>query len=159
MEKFITAAEGLPLHHFLTNSWILFGLLMLCFVAVLIDLFDGLRTAKALKERIHSHKLRVTMGKIIEYWSVVLLAFLVDCVGCLHPAYALPYVSMIVTIGVLLIEGKSMIEHARRRKSRTAKLPAVLREIAEFLGDAEIKGLLTEMARRKLEESETLTEQ
>ena len=151
MEKLIDYLTTiLPLEHFVLFAGVEFFLLVVILAAVLVDFGDGLHTAKVLGEHIRSHKLRITIVKIMEYWAVAFLAFLVDCVGALHPIYSLPYISMGITAGILLIEGKSLIEHGRRRKSRTAKLPGALRDLVDIFGETDVKDFVLEIAKRKI---------
>ena len=144
--------EMLPLARFH-----LFGIILLCILgatllAVLLDLRDGVATAKRCGQDIHSHKLRVTVGKIIEYWQFIFLAFLADAVGAFMPFFGLPYITILFGFAVIFIEGKSMLEHAKRRKSGAAKLPSAVAEIVEIVGGAdELRSLIADMARRHAE--------
>lgn len=144
--------EMLPLARFH-----LFGIILLCILgatllAVLLDLRDGVSTAKRCGQKIHSHKLRVTVGKIIEYWQFIFLAFLADGVGAFMPFFGLPYITILFGLGVIFIEGKSMLEHAKRRKSGVAKLPSAVAEIVEVVGGVdELRSLIAEVARRHAE--------
>lgn len=109
------------------------GLLMLCSIimllVVLVDLWDGVYTARKIGERVHSHKLRVTFEKIGEYWRVLVLGYVTDTLGIFFPFYALPYLSIVITVGVAGIEIKSIFEHIKRRKSGLKELPDLAAKI------------------------------
>lgn len=98
-------------------------------IAIMLDLWDGVYTAKKTKQRVHSHKLRVTIAKMSEYWRFLLIGFLVDCLGVFFDFYFLPFVAVLFGAGLIVVEAKSMFEHAGRRKSHTVELPDIIKEI------------------------------
>lgn len=108
---------------------VFFAVSLLVIMAIVLDLWDGVHTAKKLQEKVHSHKLRITMGKMSEYWRFILIGFLVDCLGLFFPFYILPFVAVLFGAGLIAVEAKSMFEHANRRKSHTADLPDMISEI------------------------------
>ena len=60
--------------------------------------------------------------------------------------------TLLFGLGVIFIEGKSMLEHARRRKSGIAKLPAAVAEIAELVGGIdELRSIIADSLRRHAE--------
>lgn len=102
---------------------------LLVIVAIILDLWDGVHTAKKTNQRVHSHKLRVTIAKISEYWRFILIGFLVDCLGVFFSFYILPFVAVLFGAGLIAVEAKSMFEHANRRKSHAAELPDIVNSI------------------------------
>jgi SNF family Na+-dependent transporter len=62
-----------------------------------------------------------------------------DCLGFLLPFYSLPFATIICTIAILLIEGKSVLEHSAKKKSASANIPEIFRMIikASTTKDAE----------------------
>lgn len=110
---------------------VLLAVCLLVLIAIIFDLWDGVYTAQATGERVHSHKLRVTISKIFEYWRIIAAGFLLDCIGCIFDVYLIPFVVVIFGTGLILIEIKSMIEHSRKRKSSAANLEGILRKIIE----------------------------
>lgn len=98
-------------------------------IAIMLDLWDGVYTAKKTEQRVHSHKLRVTIAKMSEYWRFLLIGFLVDCLGVFFDFYFLPFVAVLFGAGLIVVEAKSMFEHAGRRKSHTVELPDIIKEI------------------------------
>lgn len=107
--------------------------IFLCFViigiAVLLDLYTGIKAAKKTGEKIRSHILRRTIIKIIEYWFVVVFGVLIDLLGLTFPWYNIPYAAIIITFCVLLIEGHSLFENLARAKSPAAKIDDVVVEV------------------------------
>lgn len=115
-------------------------------IAIMLDLWDGVYTAKKTNQSVHSHKLRVTIAKMSEYWRFLLIGFLVDCLGVFFDFYFLPFVAVLFGFGLLVVETKSMFEHANRRKSHMTELPDIINDIIRAVDkkDAEkIIGVLT----------------
>lgn len=121
---------------------ILLAISILIIVAIMLDLWDGVHTALITKERVHSHKLRVTINKIFEYWRFVLVGFLIDCIGLIFSFYIMPFVAILFGAGLIIIEIKSMFEHAKRRKSHTTDLPKIIRSIVKAANDKEAYDIL-----------------
>lgn len=96
-------------------------------LAVLIDLWTGIDKAKAKGEPIQSGGLRKTITKVGDYWAVQLFGLMIDIVGSLF--WSFPFASMIVGLGILIIECRSVIENLREKKSAAAHLPDVLTQI------------------------------
>ncbi|MBD5131900.1 MAG: hypothetical protein HDT28_04830 [Clostridiales bacterium] len=110
----------------------LWGILI---VAIFVDLWDGVKTARILKEPIRSHKLRITIDKITEYWRPMLIAALVDLIGSVFTFYIVPFASIFLCLGLLTVEGKSLYEHAKRRKSKVAELKDIMQGVIRAAND------------------------
>ena len=121
---------------------ILLAISILVVIAIMLDLWDGVHTAKITKERVHSHKFRITIAKMSEYWRFIIIGFLIDCIGCIFDFYLIPFVVVLFGTGLILIEIKSMFEHAKRRKSHTATLPSLLKKIIAASNPQEAKEVL-----------------
>ena len=104
---------------------------VLVIAACLIDLWTGVDAARKNKERIKSRILRRTVAKILDYLRVVVFGVLIDILGLAFPWYAIPYAALIVTLGILLIEGKSVIENYHKSKSAAAKVVDMISTIIE----------------------------
>lgn len=127
---FITAmGEVVDLPHLYRHFGINLGLWLLVIFAVLIDLWDAIYTARQLGKKIHSHKLRMTINKMGEYWRIMLLGFVFDLIGVVFPFYVYPYLSVLICVGIVLIEIKSVWEHARKRKSQVVEIPNIIEEV------------------------------
>ena len=113
-------------------------IMFLCFVLVLfsvvIDLFTGVQAARKCKEKLQSHILRRTVNKVISYLTVVFFGIFIDVLGLCFPWYAIPYCCILTTLGVILIEGKSVIENHAKAKNPAAHVPETVMDIAEKLG-------------------------
>ena len=113
------------------GSVIIFVCAVLVMAASFIDMWTGIEAARANKERISSRALRKTVAKIVDYLRVVMFAVLVDVLGLFFPWYALPYCAMLCTLGILLIEGKSVLENFRRKRSHAADVVEMVARIVE----------------------------
>ena len=133
------------LQTFMTIAFILFVVVL---AANLIDCIDAIITSRELGQPLESARLRNALYKLTKYWLGLLLALLIDIVGVMA-IYKLPYLMMVATVAMLFIEGRSMIEHARRRKDKTAKVPEVMRDIAAFVGEDKFKEIIIDIVKRK----------
>lgn len=110
-------------------------IIFICFVLViaacLIDLWTGVDAARKNKEKIKSRILRRTVAKILDYLRVVVFGVLIDILGLAFPWYAIPYAALIVTLGILLIEGKSVIENYQKSRSSAAKVVDMISTIID----------------------------
>lgn len=137
-----TMAESFDMAHVYRHCGISLALWVLVILASLIDLWDGVHTARVLKHRVHSHKLRATIAKLGEYWRIMLLGFVADTIGVLFPFYNLPYLSILICLGIIAIEMKSVWEHARKRKSKTAELPSIMQSIVECVSEKDAESVI-----------------
>lgn len=129
---------------------IFFAVCILVIAAIMLDLWDGVHTAKKTNQRVHTHKLRVTITKMSEYWRFILIGFLVDCLGVFFSFYVMPFVAVLFGAGLIVVEAKSMFEHASRRKSHTKQLPEIIKSIIECAHEKD--------AQKILEQFTTITE-
>lgn len=115
---------------------IVFVCLLLVAVAVLIDLYTGIRAANKTGEPIRSHVLRKTITKTIDYFLVVSFGVFIDMLGLPFSWYNNPYAAMLITLAVLLIEGRSVLENLTKAKSPAAMVDDTITEIIQEIIDA-----------------------
>ena len=108
---------------------IIFLCCILVIVACLIDLWTGIDAARKNRERIKSKALRRTVAKILDYLRVIVFGVLIDVLGLAFPWYAIPYIAIICTLGILIIEGKSVLENFQKKKSSAAQIVDVIETI------------------------------
>lgn len=106
--------------------------ILIC-VACLMDMWTGIDAAKANKEKIRSKPLRKTGIKIVDYFRLVIIFVLIDILGLCFPWYSLPYGAIIGTAGVLFVEGFSVVENLRRKRSHAAEVADVATKIVKCL--------------------------
>ena len=110
---------------------IIFLCCVLVIVACFFDLWTGIDAARVNKEKIRSKALRRTVAKVLDYLRVVIFGVLIDVLGLAFPWYAIPYLAIIITLGILVIEGKSVLENFRKKKSAAAKIVDTIAAIVD----------------------------
>lgn len=128
-------------------------IIMVCWammiMSCLIDLWSGRNTAKFLGEKLESHKYRRTVIKIGDYSRVMLFGFMFDCLGMLLPFYILPFITMLCATGVIIIEGKSVLENSARKKAHAADIPEVIKKIIQAASQKDAEIILEQLANKK----------
>ena len=100
-------------------------------LSTLVDFLSGVTTAKALKEPLMSHGFRRTITKISDYWRVLFFAMIFDILGAFLSFYYLPFLSMLCTMAIVIIEARSVVENSGRRRSHAAEVPALIKDIVD----------------------------
>ena len=117
-----------------------------CTASNIVDFFSGINTARALGQKLKSHAFRRTITKIRDYAQIMLFALMFDALGSLLPFYAVPFATMLCTLAVMCIEGKSVIENSRRKKAHAGEIPDILRQIVEATTQEQGKDILRRIA-------------
>lgn len=121
---------------------IIFVCCILVVAAALIDMWTGVDAARANKERIRSHSLRKTVRKMIDYLRIVIFGCLIDILGLFFPWYDIPYACIVVTFGVILIEGKSVVENLKKKRSSAAQIVDIVGQIIECADEKDARKLI-----------------
>lgn len=100
-------------------------------IANILDFWSGRDTAKALGEKIDSKGYRRTFVKIGDYYRVLMFLLLFDLIGSLFEFYKLPFATILGSAATIGIELKSVIENSRRKKSHSAEIPDIVKEIVQ----------------------------
>ena len=122
---------------------------MLIVVACLLDMWTGIDAARANKEKICSRPLRKTGTKIVDYYRLVVFFVLIDILGLCFPWYNLPYGAVIGTAGVLFVEGFSVVENLRKKKSHAAEVADMAAKIVECLTPEEAQKIIKKIKEEK----------
>lgn len=101
------------------------------FCANILDFWSGRDTARALGEAIDSKGYRRTFVKIGDYYRVLMFLLLFDLIGTLFEFYKLPFATILGSVSVIAIELKSVIENSRHKKSHSAEIPEIIKEIIQ----------------------------
>ena len=145
MEKYI----GFITQDLRAGIAIIFVCLVLIVAACLIDMWTGIDAARANKEKICSRPLRKTGTKIVDYYRLVMFFILIDILGLCFPWYTLPYGAVIGTAGVLFVEGFSVVENLRKKKSHAAEVADMAAKIVECLTPEEAQKLIKKIKEDK----------
>lgn len=62
----------------------------------------------------------------------------IDFLGLCFPWYTIPFCCILTTLGVILIEGKSVIENHAKVKNPAAEIPETVIEIAEKISKSDL---------------------
>lgn len=112
-----------------------FIVILICWTFVLLanilDFCSGRNTARALGEKIDSKGARRTFTKVVDYYRVLSFGLLFDLIGSFFYFYAMPFVSVLGALAVISIECLSVIENSRRKKSRAADVPEMVKKIID----------------------------
>lgn len=74
-----------------------------------------------------------------------MIGFLVDCLGIFFSFYILPFVAVLFGAGLIVVEAKSMFEHANKRKSCTTQLPAIFKAIVECANEKDAQKIVEQL--------------
>lgn len=110
---------------------IIFMCCVLVIVACLIDLWTGIDAARKNREKIRSKVLRRTVAKILDYICAIMFGVLIDVLGLSFTWYVVPYCAIVCTLGILVIEGKSVLENFQKKKSSAARVVDIIEAIIE----------------------------
>ncbi len=125
---------------------------LLVAIAIVIDLFSGVRKARERGEMRTSYGFKQTVNKVVLYYAFMLFALMFDCIGMFF--YPLPVVTFVCAAFLIFIEGKSVFEKAHDKDKR--KFTKSVEELVILLENREdlIKGL-SELVKQKAEENDT----
>lgn len=111
------------------------GIILVCWffmvVSSIVDFWSGITTAKALGQVLMSHGFRRTVTKIGDYIKLMLFALMFDILGSLLSFYIVPFATILCTIAVICIEGKSVVENSKRKKTHVADVPDIVKKIVQ----------------------------
>lgn len=109
-----------------------------------IDLWSGVDAAKACGEKIQSNGLRRTVSKLGDYFRIELFFLMFDGLGSLISWYEMPYASMVGALAIILIEGKSVVENSRKKKSSAADIPDIIKTIVNASNVDQAKAIINQ---------------
>ncbi len=139
------------LHHLAWHVSIVAFCILTSGLFSIADTISGVYTAKKTKEKLRSHRLRKMFEKMAVYWFFQMLVGIVGLILSLFPFYNLPYLSILFAVMICIAEGKSMWEHAQRRKDGVAKLPEAVQELIDLAGgEEELKRTLIAIVQKRL---------
>ena len=111
------------------------GIILVCWffmvVSSIVDFWSGTTTAKALGQALMSHGFRRTVTKIGDYVRLMLFALMFDILGSLLSFYIVPFATILCTVAIIYIEGKSVVENSKRKKAHAAEVPDIVRKIVQ----------------------------
>lgn len=136
---------------------------LLVAVAIVIDLFSGVRKAKERGELRTSVGFRQTVSKVVQYYAFLMFAFLFDCLLMLiltvfdvAESRILPFSTIACSCFLVFIEWKSFLEKAGDKTKK--QLNKSVRDIITLLENRDdiAKGLAELIKKQLAEQSETV---
>jgi dolichol kinase len=114
------------LHALLTVLAVLYACV---FVSVLIDLFFGVKRAKRLKIARTSFGYRRTITKLTSYLGLMLMLSIADIAASV--VFKMPYFTVAGTIGIIIVEAKSVIENLKQQEKSIEEIQKALQKLFE----------------------------
>lgn len=146
MIEFVQA--NLPKVEFVLAAWI--GVV----IAVFIDLLTGLYKAKSLNYLITSDGLKRTVSKLVLYFAFLSFAGFIDIMTFGLEFFTIPYASLLFSIFVFVIEGKSVFERANEKERK--RLIGGAKDVTAVLASKdEIIKAIHDYINEKTQENET----
>ena len=105
MEEIVKKLESWGINGVENYIVVMFVCSLFILLASFIDMWSGIDAAKANKEHIDSKGLRRTVNKAIDYFRVLLFGAMIDALGLFFSWYVAPYAMILVTVGIIVIEG------------------------------------------------------
>ena len=139
------------LHHLVWHLLIVAFCILTTGVFSVADTISGIYTAKKTGEKLRSHRLRKMFEKMVVYWGFQILVAMVGVIFTLMSWYNLPYLSIVLAVGICITEGRSMWEHSKRRRDGLAKVPEAVQELIDLVGgEEELKRTLIALLQKRL---------
>ena len=127
------------------------GIILVCWfftvVSSIVDFWSGTTTAKALGQALMSNGFRRTVTKIGDYIKLMLFALMFDILGSLLSFYIVPFATILCTIAVIYIEGKSVVENSKRKKAHAADVPDIVKKIVQAVTAEQGREILDEITK------------
>ena len=100
-------------------------------IASFVDMWSGIDAARTNHEPISSKSLRRTVSKVVDYLRVLIFGALIDGLGLFFTWYVAPYAMILITVGIIVIECRSVMENSRKKKSHAADIADVVKQIID----------------------------
>lgn len=133
-------------YHLAVRATIIFVCWIFMICANMVDFWSGTTTAKALHQKLWSNGFRRTITKIDDYARLMIFALMFDIIGSLFSFYIAPFGTILCTVAIMCIEGKSVIENSRRKKAHAAKVPDIIKQIVEATTAEQGRDILKKVA-------------
>ena len=78
----------------------------------------------------------------MDYYRLLFFGILIDVLGLAFVWYNLPYCAVLVAVGVVLIECKSVIENYKKMKSPASKVPEAMNDAVDAITSKNVKELI-----------------
>lgn len=128
------------------------GIVLACWffmaVSCIVDFWSGVTTAKALGQALMSHGFRRTITKMGDYVRLLLFVLMFDMLGSLLSFYIAPFATILCTVAIIYIEGKSVVENSRHKKAHAADVPDIVKKIIQAITAEQGNEVLKEITKK-----------
>ena len=97
------------------------------------------------QEKIDSKGLRRTVAKVVDYFRVLIFGTMVDVLGLFISWYVAPYCMILITMGIICIEGRSVLENSRKKKSHAADVADMAQKIVKCISSKDAEDLIEQI--------------
>lgn len=108
-------------------------------VAVVLDMWTGVECARKRGEKVMSDGLRRTISKMGDYWRVQCFGIVTDVLLSMYLDY--PIATIVITLGEILIEFKSVLENYRRAGLSAGKVDEAAKTVLKSLTERDVERL------------------
>lgn len=134
------------LHSIINQNWkhltallTVIAVLYACvFIAVIIDLFFGIKRAKKLKIARTSYGYRRTITKLTSYFGLMIMLTIADIAASV--IFKIPYFTAIGALGIIIVEAKSVFENLRKEEKGIEEIQKTILKLLQ--NKEEIKELI-----------------
>ena len=98
-------------------------------LAVLIDLFFGIKRARRLKIARTSFGYRRTITKLTSYFGLLLMLTIIDIAASI--ILKVPYFTVLGTIGIVIVETKSVFENLKQEDKNAEEVQKILKKLLQ----------------------------
>ena len=124
---------------------VLFTCCIFIVVSSFVDMWSGIDAARVNKEKIDSKRLRRTVANVVDYFRVLIFGTMVDVLGLFISWYVGPYCMILITMGIICIEGRSVLENSRKKKSHAADVADMAQKIVKCISSKDAEDLIEQI--------------
>ena len=134
------------LHNYIV---VMFACNLSIIIASFVDMWSGIDAARASHEPISSKSLRRTVSKVVDYLRVLIFGALIDGLGLFFTWYVAPYAMILITVGIIAIECRSVMENSRKKKSKAGEIIDVVKAIVDAADEKSAMAIIEKMEKSK----------
>ena len=79
---------------------------------------------------------------MVDYYRLLFFGILIDVLGLTFTWYNMPYCAVLVAVGVVLIEFKSVIENYKKMKSPASKVPDAMTDAVDAVASKDAEKMI-----------------
>ncbi|WP_278410444.1 phage holin family protein [Phocaeicola coprocola] len=124
---------------------VLFTCCIFIVVSSFVDMWSGIDAARVNKEKIDSKGLRRTVAKVVDYFRVLIFGTMGRCLGTVHFLVCSSLLHDFDNVGIICIEGRSVLENSRKKKSHAADVADMAQKIVKCISSKDAEDLIEQI--------------